>query len=556
MPRNQWITLRSSPAATWTSVNPTLAAGELGYETDTGKFKLGDSTTAWTSLPYGGLYGPQATSIIENFGDMSDGNVTVSSGTTTLTRDMYYNNLTFTGGQIVTNGYRIFVAGILDITNATAASIINNGGNGSGATSQLGGAIGTVTTANTIGAGTVGTAGATGNTGAGVTASAVAAGGQNGGSSNSAGASGAGGTNASSTAGAVGQSGSPVVNAFPVRRFETELISGATIIKGGSGGAGGSAGSGDGTTNGNTCGGGGGGAGGGVVGIWANTIARGSSTAVSSIQAKGGNGGNGRNGLGTYTFTISTGSTASIGDTYTNNGQTFTVTTALLSSATSFVTKISTSGVPTNTGTLTRTSGTGSSTVIYTAVASTSSAAAVTAGIGGAGGAAAGGGGWIYIQYSNLTGSTATNCLDASGGNGGVSGNGANNYTFTVTAGQTASVGATFTNNGQAFYVTTALTSAQTTLITIGTGAPSASGTLTKANGTSSNNVTFSSSTSGTHGVGGTGGSGGDGGRITLLQVPSSLGSDTFTGSGGTGGSPSGVFGGTMGVGGNNKVSI
>jgi hypothetical protein len=43
---------RRDTAANWTSQNPTLLAGELGYETDTGYFKIGDGSTAWTSLGY------------------------------------------------------------------------------------------------------------------------------------------------------------------------------------------------------------------------------------------------------------------------------------------------------------------------------------------------------------------------------------------------------------------------------------------------------------------------------------------------------------------------
>ena len=39
-------------AAQWTSDNTVLAAGLLGFETDTGKYKLGDGTTAWNSLSY------------------------------------------------------------------------------------------------------------------------------------------------------------------------------------------------------------------------------------------------------------------------------------------------------------------------------------------------------------------------------------------------------------------------------------------------------------------------------------------------------------------------
>ena len=46
------IQLRRDTAANWTSNNPTLAGGELGYETDTTKFKIGDGATAWTALAY------------------------------------------------------------------------------------------------------------------------------------------------------------------------------------------------------------------------------------------------------------------------------------------------------------------------------------------------------------------------------------------------------------------------------------------------------------------------------------------------------------------------
>ena len=46
------IQLRRDTAADWTSNNPTLAAGEFGYESDTTKFKIGDGSTAWNSLAY------------------------------------------------------------------------------------------------------------------------------------------------------------------------------------------------------------------------------------------------------------------------------------------------------------------------------------------------------------------------------------------------------------------------------------------------------------------------------------------------------------------------
>lgn len=46
------IQFRRGIAATWTSTNPTLAIGEFGLETDTGRGKVGTGVTAWVSLPY------------------------------------------------------------------------------------------------------------------------------------------------------------------------------------------------------------------------------------------------------------------------------------------------------------------------------------------------------------------------------------------------------------------------------------------------------------------------------------------------------------------------
>jgi len=49
------IQLRRDTAANWTTNNPTLAAGEFAIETDTDKYKIGDGSTAWTSLSYSSL---------------------------------------------------------------------------------------------------------------------------------------------------------------------------------------------------------------------------------------------------------------------------------------------------------------------------------------------------------------------------------------------------------------------------------------------------------------------------------------------------------------------
>ena len=46
------IQVKRGPAANWTSTNPVLAIAEFVYETDTGKIKVGDGSTAWSALGY------------------------------------------------------------------------------------------------------------------------------------------------------------------------------------------------------------------------------------------------------------------------------------------------------------------------------------------------------------------------------------------------------------------------------------------------------------------------------------------------------------------------
>ena len=46
------IQVKRTTKQAWITANPTLDAGELGYETDTGNFKIGNGTSAWNSLGY------------------------------------------------------------------------------------------------------------------------------------------------------------------------------------------------------------------------------------------------------------------------------------------------------------------------------------------------------------------------------------------------------------------------------------------------------------------------------------------------------------------------
>lgn len=55
------IQLRRGSASAWSIANPILADGEIGVESDTNLFKIGDGLTAWNSRPYGGVQGTNGT---------------------------------------------------------------------------------------------------------------------------------------------------------------------------------------------------------------------------------------------------------------------------------------------------------------------------------------------------------------------------------------------------------------------------------------------------------------------------------------------------------------
>jgi hypothetical protein len=52
------IQLRRDTSTNWTTNDPILADGEIGFETNTGLFKIGKSNTPWTDLAYAQVAGP------------------------------------------------------------------------------------------------------------------------------------------------------------------------------------------------------------------------------------------------------------------------------------------------------------------------------------------------------------------------------------------------------------------------------------------------------------------------------------------------------------------
>ena len=225
--------------------------------------------------------GTSATLFDGAFGDGSDGDGLITGGTTTLTRDWYYNNLTIDStGILKPRGQHIFVKGTLTInaggsinddgvaggtgiSGGTALPIVSNG---FGAASGAGGA-GRTTTG-------VGNAGSTssncstnslgqapqGGVGGGVSSPAVAGG----------------------TAGAAPSPTIPQRWPSLASMWTARLYNGTATWNGGSGGGGGAA-----ELTGGTGSSGNGGSGGGIVWIGAKTIVN-----AGSISANGGAGGN------------------------------------------------------------------------------------------------------------------------------------------------------------------------------------------------------------------------------------------------------------------------
>ena len=102
------IQLRRGTASQWTSANPVVAAGEVGFESDTRKMKVGDGTTAWTSLDYIASDAPAIGEIAQDAintalvaGTGLD--KVYNDGSNTITLDIDSTVATLTGTQTLTN---------------------------------------------------------------------------------------------------------------------------------------------------------------------------------------------------------------------------------------------------------------------------------------------------------------------------------------------------------------------------------------------------------------------------------------------------------------------
>lgn len=110
------IQVKRGTAAGWTSANPTLNSGEIGFETDTKKMKVGDGSTAWTSLAYtatdGDISGVTAGTGLTGGG--STGAVTLSIDSTVAT---------LTGTQTLTN--KTLTSPVVNTAAVTGGTLVN-----------------------------------------------------------------------------------------------------------------------------------------------------------------------------------------------------------------------------------------------------------------------------------------------------------------------------------------------------------------------------------------------------------------------------------------------
>lgn len=261
-------------------IDPSFLNGTSEAYTFNGTTTLASSTQI-ASYP---IYG--------EFGDGRDGNVTINAGaTTTLSRDMYYNNLTI-NGDLVTGNYRVYVK---DTVSGSGRFMQDGNAGGNGGNSGCGGG-------NEGGPG--GTAGAA-ISGYFTTYAGLVGG--NGGSSGNVGFNGQNATTSigvNGSASASGQTGgvSSTSTVFGILSWQT--LTGLEVIANGSTlkllpnaqSASANGGANNGGTGCEGAGAGGTGSGGGMLWLvaknWAGTF---------TMQAKGGNGGNGGNSSNTGT---------------------------------------------------------------------------------------------------------------------------------------------------------------------------------------------------------------------------------------------------------------
>jgi len=104
---------RGDTAANWTAANPILASRELGIETDTRRFKVGDGTSSWTALPY---YS-DGVSVRGQASRMTSGTIAIATAGTYISTD-----LTATFDSTTANGMTLGTTDLFALKNTSGAT--------------------------------------------------------------------------------------------------------------------------------------------------------------------------------------------------------------------------------------------------------------------------------------------------------------------------------------------------------------------------------------------------------------------------------------------------
>ena len=110
------IKIRRDTSANWQSTNPILAEGEIGYELDTGRLKIGDGVTDWNNLPY--VVGERVPQGFD-FNNVTD---KVSVDNTTIVKDTTTNSLKVADGVFAPNSHNHTLSDISDFPTPSTPS--------------------------------------------------------------------------------------------------------------------------------------------------------------------------------------------------------------------------------------------------------------------------------------------------------------------------------------------------------------------------------------------------------------------------------------------------
>ena len=140
-------------ASQWTSSNPVLLAGEMGFETDTGLIKIGDGTKTWNNLDY-------ITSVeLGSTSNNSEGLISIENATIidTVVQSEWRSLKYVISMSKITGGTNKFAATeltvLIDGSNVTISeygAIDNNGEVGTVSVSQSGGNVNITVTPNLL----------------------------------------------------------------------------------------------------------------------------------------------------------------------------------------------------------------------------------------------------------------------------------------------------------------------------------------------------------------------------------------------------------------------